>query len=122
MRIEERLARRAPEDIIHIGGIIEHTMKGEFWSILKMLGVSLKVDEIERAKNGIGVPISSERVLGRIEAHQTMLDALEAIVIQRNELQKPVESKKQTADDGAEEIIDREEVYEPAPLKYGGSI
>jgi len=122
MKIEERLIRRSPEDILHIGMIIENVMKGDFWTILNLLSASLRIEEIERSKTGIGQPLSSDRVLGRIEAYQSLIDSLEAITIQMNELRKPLESTKSKSDDGAEEIIDRDDVNEPMPLRYGGAL
>lgn len=121
MRIEERLTRRSPDDIIFIGNLIQNAMRSDFWVVLQMLSSSLKVEEIEKSKTGIGGPISSDRVLGRIEAYETLTSNLEAFVTMKEELSKPLTQKKESPEDGAEEIIDREEV-EPVSLKYGGAM
>lgn len=121
MKIEERMTRRNSDDIIHVGTLIENVRKGEFWQVLSFVTASLRVSEIEKSKNGIGGPIVAERVLGRIEAYETVISELEALVLLKDELVRPVKKSKSAPDDGAEEIIDREEV-EPSGLNYGGSV
>jgi len=120
MRIEERLARRAPDDIVYIGGLIQNSMKSEFWKVLEMMTASLKIEEIEKSKNGLGAQISSDRVLGRIEAYETIITNLEAIAAQKEELSKPI-TKKKESDEGAEEPIQTDDLYE-ASLNYGGAV
>lgn len=112
--------RRAPDDIVYIGEIVGHVREGEFWKVLGFVSASLRVDEIERAKNGVGGAISSDRVLGRIEAYETLISSLEAFYIQKQELQKPIE-KKRSVDEGAEEAITTDDLYEPS-LNYGGAV
>lgn len=120
MRIEERLTRRAPDDIIYIGNLIENAMRGELWAVINFMSASLKVEEIEKSKNGLGTPISAERILGRIEAYETLITNLESIVVQKEELSKPI-TKKKEVDEGAEEPIQTDDLYEPH-LNYGGSV
>lgn len=121
MRIEERLLRRSPDDVVYIGGIIQSAMRGEFWTVLTMMSASLKVEEIEKSKNGVGQPISADRVLGRIEAYETLITSLEAVAQQKEELSKPVERKVEI-EEGAEEAIRGDDLSEPAGLNYGGAV
>lgn len=116
------MTRRTPEDIVHIGNIISHLMKGEFWGILAFTTASRRVLEIEKSRNGVGGNISAERVLGRIEAYESVVSDLEAFAALKDELQKPVEGKSRGAEEGAEELIDREDVSEPVALNYGGAV
>lgn len=121
MRIEERLTRRAPDDIVYIGNLIQQAMKSELWTVINFMSASLKVEEIEKSKNGLGAPISADRVLGRIEAYETIITNLEGIAVQKEELSKPI-TKKKEIDEGAEEIIQNDDLYEPTSLNYGGAV
>lgn len=122
MKIEERLIRRHAEDIVYVGNIIRSLMRTETWGMLKFVTASRRVDEIEKARNGVGAPISADRVLGRIEAYESILGDLEAIAVQAEELQKPIESKSKDNEEGAEEIVRQDDVIEPIPFQYGGAV
>lgn len=120
MTIAQRLSRRAPEDISLIGGMIANVMKGDFWQVLTFLTASQRVMEIEKSKTGVGGNLSAERILGRIEAYETVISDLEAIVQMKEELDRPRAKKKESAEDTAEEIVDTEDIV--APLNYGGAV
>lgn len=87
MEIKERLSRRAPEDIIKLGEIVEHAVKGDFWKLLQEMTVGRKSYELQKSVSGGGV---AERILGRLEAYETILMDLENMVEEKRQLQMPL--------------------------------
>lgn len=77
MKIEDRMLRREPEDIVELGQIVEEFLKSPMYVILKALcngSMSLEAQLSRDAK------VPADRVLGRIEAYTRLLVDLEQFV------------------------------------------
>lgn len=98
MLIEDRLLRMAPEDVIHIGGVIETLMDSEAGKLLIAL-LNGRIAMEARAKD---TNVSSDKRMGRIEMCQTLLDDLEQYIMDRNKLllERVKEKPKVTQQDG----------------------
>lgn len=81
MTIEERIQRRAPEDIIHIGQLAENVLKSEMGVLLYALTSGRIATEASNNSN-----LNAERILGRIQGYQRLMNDLEQYVIDKNKL------------------------------------
>lgn len=82
MTIEERIKRHEREDIIYIGQLAEQILASEMGSLLYALTSGRIATEASTAHQ-VG---SAERVLGRIEAYQKLVNDLEQYVVDKDKL------------------------------------
>ena len=90
LAIEERLAacgRGESDHIIYIGMLVENLLKSETGAIIKALTAGRTSSEIRSNMSG---KLSSERVLGRIEAYENLWNDLEQFVLDKDRLTEPI--------------------------------
>lgn len=75
MKIEERLIRKREEDIIEIGRILERFYNGQAGIVIRSLINGLI--STERVNHQYNLDIPADRVLGRLEAYQNVIDKIE---------------------------------------------
>jgi hypothetical protein len=110
MTIQERLARRSPEDVIYLGDVVEkHYVQSEFGDILEALLNGRVMDEALRQQ-----VIPADRVLGRIEMAAKLKQDLEQYVIDRDKMKAPVEQEELAPDTTIAE--------EPSAPRIGGDM
>jgi hypothetical protein len=80
IKIEDRLLRRAPEDKIYIGQIVEQALQGELGSVLK----ALTAGRIAETAANKSQDVSNDEKLGQIQAFQRIWDDLEQFVIDKD--------------------------------------
>lgn len=105
--IEMRLERRNEEDLIFLGDLVEQAAKTEFWKLLRAMTIGRKSYELQKSSSGI--PASADRVLGRLEAYETILSDLQTMVEEKNRLTAPLEPEA-------------EDILEPEKVSQGGEI
>lgn len=94
LAIEERLAacgRGESEHIIYIGMLVENLLKSETGAIIKALTAGRTSSEILSNMSG---KLSSDRVLGRIEAYENLWNDLEQFVLDKDRLQEPIKEQE----------------------------
>ena len=93
MKIDQRLVRRRQEDIIEIGNIIEKFYNGQGGAILRAIINGRKSEEAKIHQTELATlhPTPAERVLGRIEAYQNIIDDIEQAIEDKNRLIEPIE-------------------------------
>lgn len=108
MRIEDRLKRQNEEDLVIIGDIIDHFFKSDMGKIFTNGLNNLKSMELHNSR---ARDTSAEKVVGRLEAYETIVADLQGFVDRKNELQEPV--KRDTTESfEAEELVN-------APIRGG---
>ncbi len=93
MNISERLIRREEQDILEIGNIIKATYYGQFGEVLKAIVDGLITYDLtlnQRNERDV-VPLSSDRLLGRLEGYQTVINKLELAIQEADSLREPIE-------------------------------
>lgn len=101
MKIEERLVRQSPADVVEIGEVIERAYYGQFGAVLKAIIEGLMTEGLTyhtRNEKDV-VPLSADRILGRLEGYQRIISEIEASIEKKNELLKP---QKEDEDDEEE--------------------
>lgn len=101
MRIEERYERQADEDIVIIGEMIDQFFKSDMGKVFIKGLNNLKSMELHNSR---ARDTSAEKVVGRLEAYETILADLQGFVERKNEIQKPV-NRDTTESFEAEELI-----------------
>lgn len=95
LAIEDRLAacgRGEPEHIIYVGMIVENLLKGEAGAIIKALTAGRSSSEILSNMSG---KLSSDRVLGRIEAYENLWNDLEQFVLDKDRANEPIQKQEE---------------------------
>lgn len=108
--IVDAFNRQDAQDVVVIGELIEHSLNGDFGRLLKAMLENLKAMELANSRNNAG---SSDKVLGRLEAYDTVLGDLHGFIARKNELQLPRE------EESSEET---EMASEPFSAPRGGEI
>lgn len=95
MTIEERLVRQSPEDILYIGHIVETAYLGEFGRVLNAIIEGLKTREIayHQTNPTDRQPMSADRILGRIEGYQAVINELDLTISKAKYEKKPIEEE-----------------------------
>jgi hypothetical protein len=93
MSIKEALVRRNKQDKVEIGIAIERAMRGKFGDIFYALVEGLKKQELQDSKV-FPSKLSSDRVLGRIEGLDTLVDSIELAIHEKNEILEPIPSEQ----------------------------
>lgn len=122
MNIEDRMLRANEEDRVILGNIVESLAKTDGWKVIRAVTEGRRVMEIANAKNGT---LNSDRILGRIEAYETIMSDLEQFVKDRDDLQRPVNTERQLAQDHSDEVTDYHDIREvgnTASFGRGGAI
>lgn len=83
MAIEDRLARRGPEDLLYIGGLIEELLDSETGRVIQAL-LNGRIAIEAGIKANLNIP--AERRLGRIEMCQMLLEDFEQFIQDRHKL------------------------------------
>ncbi len=93
MKIEQRLIRRHQEDVIEIGNILEKFYNGQAGAILRAIVNGRKSEEAKIHQTELATyhPTHAERVLGRIEAYQNIIDDIEQAIADKNRYTEPIE-------------------------------
>lgn len=91
MKIEERLARRSPEDVIYLGELVENFLNTDCGALLTVLLNSRVSMELEKSLRS---NISADRVLGRCEMANILMGDFEQFVIDKQKMSEPIETKK----------------------------
>jgi len=96
MSIKDALVRQDDNDRIQIGEIVKRTMNGKFGEIFRAFINGLQTKEIEYNKTNPSdrMPLSADRLLGRIEGYHECLYGLERMIQDAEELQAPVEEEE----------------------------
>jgi hypothetical protein len=115
-----RIARRNDDDVMYIADIIEREKTTEFWKLLASMTEGRRINEIEKSKAS-HVNFSAERILGRIEAYETLLDDLESFLDQADVLRQPLDDSSQRESSQAVEISSTSEISESG-ISYGGQV
>lgn len=87
MKIEDRFERRENEDMVILGDLVEKHMNGDFGRVFQLIIESLKSMEITNSRSNTG---SSDKVLGRLEAYETVISEFAAFIQAKQELQRPI--------------------------------
>lgn len=106
IEIEDRLVMAAKNDhdsIVYIGNLVENTLKGPFGAVIKALTAGRIDMELQSNKDG---SLSADRVLGRCEMGSTLWHDLEAFVLEKDAMLKPVRERPS---------VDRAVAEEPIP-------
>lgn len=91
LSIEDRLSgcgRRESDAIIYVGTLVENVLRGEFGAIIKALTVGRVSTELKNNREG---KLNTERLVGRLEAYDTLWEDLEQFVLDKDSLLKPLE-------------------------------
>jgi hypothetical protein len=118
--LKEKLIRRNDDDIFYIGHLIEQAKKTEFWQLLSIMTEGRKVNEIELSK-ATHNNFSADRILGRIEAYETLLDDMDSWLDQVEVLRRPKQEISKEDQESAQEISSTAEITE-AGISYGGQV
>lgn len=88
MTIVERLIRREPEDVIEIGNIMDAFYSSEAGTVLR----AIINGQISKESNAhyYDSKIPAERILGRIEAFQKVIDSIELAIKDKDDLTRPI--------------------------------
>lgn len=84
MKIEERIIRKREEDIIEIGRILERFYNGQAGTVIRSLINGLM--STERINHQYSINIPADRVLGRLEAYQNVIDKIELSIQEMRQL------------------------------------
>ena len=92
MKVKDRLVRQNEEDIIEIGRIVKTAYYGKFGEVLKAIveGLVTEILTYHQSNPNDRMPMSAERLLGRLEGYQTIINKLEESIFQAEEAQKPI--------------------------------
>lgn len=90
MKIEQRLVRRSMEDIIHIGEQLDRFYSGQAGVVLRAF-INGHITEECRIHYDKSQQLSADRILGRIEAFQIIIDDIERAIQEKNQLVQPEE-------------------------------
>ena len=115
MTIKERMIRRTPEDIVHIGDLVERHFQGEFGEVLEALTNGRVQEEALRERGNL----SADRILGRIEMAARLAQDLEQFIIDRDSMIQP---KKRTRKSKESPLADEVTTPEPEVMQYGGTV
>ncbi len=88
MRIKEALIRKDTSDIVYIGEVAQKMYESEAGELLRALLNGYIGEEAIRHKED--EKTSADRVLGRIEMCQTILDDIEFMIDQARKLKEPI--------------------------------
>lgn len=108
--IKEAFERQNNEDLIIIGNLVSQALNSDFGKLLNLLINNLKLMEVNNSRNNIGG--SSDKVLGRLEAYDTVLNDLQGFISRMEELQQPIQT----------EVIDEELASEQYTRPMGGEV
>lgn len=115
--IETRMLRRSPSDIIYLGDIVEkYFINTELNPILTALTQGRISKEAKEAKRGV---VNAERILGRIEMADQLVDDLTQYVYDRNEMKKP---KKRKGKEVETALASEPDIPDTQTFSYGGDI
>jgi len=90
--VEDRLTRASRgehDSIVYLGELVERILKGEFGAIIKALTAGRISRELSEAKQA---PVSSDRILGRIEMAENLWNDLEQFVLDKDVCLTPKDS------------------------------
>ena len=95
MNIKQRLDRHDIEDIIIIGDIVRKAYNGQFGDILRAVINGRQSSLLKDNLNNLidTVPLSSDRILGRLEAMSILIDDLELMIHESEQLKEPIEEE-----------------------------
>jgi hypothetical protein len=88
MKIKERLERYNEEDVVIIGNLVEKHLRGEFGELFYSTIENLSEMELQNSRNQVG---TSDKVLGRLEAYNTIVADFKGYVEELKKAQKPLE-------------------------------
>jgi len=100
MRIEERLQRSDDSDIVIMGDLIHQGLNSEFGRLLLAMINNFKSMEIQKS---IASKESSEKVLGRLEAYESILGDLKGMIVEKERIQRPLEALEPETELAAEQ-------------------
>lgn len=86
MTFKDKLNRNSQEDQIEIGQIVEAALMGNFGDLLRCINAGIVAENLENSRRDN--TLSSDRVLGRIEALDNLTDRLDRCVDVKNQLTK----------------------------------
>lgn len=95
-KYKEMLDRMSSDDAIHIGDAVSRMFRGEFWGLFLAVISQLKSMELQNSRLRSE---SSDKVLGRLEAYETIIANLEGYVRQADELRAPKEDDELSANE-----------------------
>jgi hypothetical protein len=97
MNIKEALTKGDMPDKIYIGEIAERLYSGETGDLLRALINGLITEEATKHRPNPNLP--ADRVLGRIEAYQQIIDDIESMIKERDNLvrEQPIEEEDEDA-------------------------
>ncbi len=84
MTFEERLRRNDIEDKIEIGNIVDNAIRGDFGYLLRAVVNGIIDRELQSSRKDFSIP--PERVLGRIESLNQLMEELDIMVDVKNQL------------------------------------
>ena len=93
MSIKEALVRQSVDDRVMIGDIVKKALNGKFGEVLRALvnGLTTECLEYNQVNPTDRMPLSAERLLGRMEAYHNIIYKLEAAISDSESLQLPEE-------------------------------
>jgi hypothetical protein len=94
MNIKEALVRQSKQDKVEIGTIIERAMKGKFGDIFYAVVEGLKKQELQESRI-YPAKLSSDRVLGRMEGLDMLIDSIEIAIHEKDEILAPIRNDEQ---------------------------
>lgn len=100
MSVKLALERREAQDQILIGGIIKRVHESQYGEIFRALVEGLKAKELMYNQNNVPnlIPLTADRILGRLEAYQNIVDELDLAIKVAEDLQKPEPEEEEDAE------------------------
>ena len=97
MNIKERLVRQSVQDKIEIGEIVRRAYNGKFGEVLRAyINGAVTKESLFNQTNIVHLqPLTSDRILGRIEAYTNVLIDLERMIQEAEELQQPIKDEEE---------------------------
>lgn len=95
MTIVERLIRREMEDIIEIGNIMDVFYSSEAGIVVRAI-INGQISK-ESASHYFDAKIPADRILGRIEAFQKVIDSIELAIKDKDDLTRPIPEGEENA-------------------------
>ncbi len=88
-RMEEALIRKDDPDVIYIGDIAEKFYNSAAGDLLRAICRGKQGEAIEMGEQDLRIP--ADRTVGRVEAYQNVINAVEQAIADGKELQRPLE-------------------------------
>ena len=91
--LAEKISRNDLQDQIYLGTVVQNATNGEFGTLLNLLVNGLIEEEL--ALSISDKDVNSDRVLGRIEGVQKVIDRIESCIVRKDHLTEDMKEEQQ---------------------------